>query len=350
MEEQYRLLKNDLDKFLEILRKSYPKIIGPSLDNEEREIFKEITNVNELKLDRTIPLKPPKEFLFPQSEELFKFSFKEGKFDLKDENCFEKQVLFALRPCDLTAIKYTDTFFTSNFIDSYYSVKRENSLIVGIACEYPSNKCFCTSMGVSPVSSEGSDIFLTNGGSFFLVEFLTEKALSIREQFAGLLKEASLEDATLKNRIEKRTRSLLLEEFDLGKVREGIDKIYGKEELFRKYSDACVMCGACTFNCPTCTCFDVSDKFTDKDSGKRYRTWDSCSFYNFSLHASGHNPRSRKVERLRQRIMHKFNYTVKQFNLWSCIGCGRCIAVCPVGINTKSIAKDLQREASNENK
>lgn len=348
--EQYRLLKSEFSEFLEILRKDYPKIIGPSLDNDEREIFKEITSVNEIKFDRTIPLKPPKEFLFPQSEELFKFHFTEGKLSLEDENPFEKQVLFALRPCDLAAIKYTDTFFTTNFIDNYYSLKRDNTLIIGIACEYPSNKCFCTSMGISPVSNEGADIFLTNNDSFFLIEFLTDKAISIKDKFANLLKITSPEDIELKEKIDKRTRSLLLEEFNLSRIREGIDKVYDREDLFKRYSDTCIMCGACTFNCPTCTCFDVSDKLTAETSGKRYRTWDSCSFYNFSLQASGNNPRGSKVDRLRQRIMHKFNYTVKQFNLWSCVGCGRCIAVCPVGINTKNIAKDLQREASNENK
>lgn len=347
--EQYRLPKSEFKSFIELLKKDYPKIIGPGVDEDDRNIFKEIKNIDELKLERTLPLKPPKEFLFPQKENLLKYTFKEKVVEIKDEISFEKTVLLALRPCDLAAIKYLDSFFTTNFADSYYSKKRENTLIVGIACEFPSNKCFCTSVDVSPISSECSDIFLTNGGSFFLIEFLSEKGNKIKDKLKDILKESLPEDSSLKDKIDKKTRSLLLEEFDLKKVKEGLEKAYYREDIWKKYSDVCIMCGACTFDCPTCSCFDVTDDFLDKNSGLRYRTWDSCSFYNFCLHASGHNPRGRKVDRLRQRMMHKFNYTVRQFNLWSCVGCGRCIAVCPVGINTRSIVKDFE-EALNEDK
>ncbi len=347
--EQYRLAKSELKSFLELLKEDYQKIIGPGVDEEDRSIFKEITNINDLKLENTNPLKPPKEFLFPQKDNLFNYSCKENTIEINIKDTTEKQVLFALRPCDLAAIYYTDTFFKNNFLDNYYSQKRENTLIIGISCEYPSNKCFCTSMDISPTSSNGADIFLTNGGSFFLTEFISEKGNLIKEKLKSILTESVQEDNSLKEKIDKNTRSLLLEEFNLKKVRENLEKAYTSEDTWKKYSDACIVCGACTFDCPTCTCFDVNDSFLEKDTGIRYRTWDSCSFYNFSLHASGHNPRGRKVDRLRQRIMHKFNYTVKQFNLLSCVGCGRCIAVCPVGINTRSIVKDFE-EALNEDK
>jgi len=347
--EQRRLPKSEFKNFIEILKEDYPTIIGPAVAENDRDVFKEIKDVNELTLERTRPLKPPKEFLFPQREELLKYSFGEKAVEIKGEISCEKQALFALRPCDLASIKYMDTFFNNNFTDDYYSQKREKTIIVGIACEFPSNKCFCTSMDISPVSSSGSDIFLTNGEAFFLVDFITEKGLAIMNKLRNVLKEPSSEDSLLKDKINEETRSLLLEEFDLNKVRENLEKAYHREDIWKKYSDICVVCGACTFDCPTCTCFDVEDFFLDKNSGLRYRVWDSCSFYNFSLHASSHNPRGRKIDRLRQRIMHKFNYTVRQFNLWSCVGCGRCIAVCPVGINTRSIVKDLE-EVLNENK
>ena len=341
--ESYRLLKENLKDFIKILKEDYSIVIGPGI-YEDKLIYKEINNDADVKLESHIPLKPIKEYLFPQSEKLFNYKKNDAKNQFKEDTTNIKQVFLGLKPCDLTAIKYSDTFFSSNYKDNYYLKRRENTLIIGMSCEYPLNSCYCSSMGVSPGLNNGADIFLSNGGSFYSVEFITEKGKAIENKLKSILKNGESSDLEIKNKINKKTKSLLLEEFNLDNLRKNSNDIYNSN-IWKKYSDICITCGACTFDCPTCTCFDVLDKDLDENNGYRYRTWDSCSFYNFCLHASGHNSRDSKVDRLRQRIMHKFNYSVKQFDLWSCVGCGRCIQVCPVGINTRNIVKDLDEES-----
>ena len=102
-----------------------------------------------------------------------------------------------------------------------------------------------------------------------------------------------------------------------------------------KESLSCIQCGICTYLCPTCHCFDINDEVASSAplKGKRVRTWDNCQFPDFTMHSSGHNPRPDKASRLRQRILHKFQYFVELYENFQCVGCGRCISKCPVGID-----------------
>ena len=100
-------------------------------------------------------------------------------------------------------------------------------------------------------------------------------------------------------------------------------------------SMSCIRCGICTYLCPTCHCFDINDEVISSYplKGKRVRTWDNCQFPDFTMHSSGHNPRPDKASRLRQRILHKYNYFVEKYGHYQCTGCGRCVSKCPVGID-----------------
>jgi sulfhydrogenase subunit beta (sulfur reductase) len=102
----------------------------------------------------------------------------------------------------------------------------------------------------------------------------------------------------------------------------------------------CLKCGTCTYLCPTCHCFDISDETKGSD-GVRIRSWDSCQYPLFTKMASGHNPRTSQKERWRQRVMHKFRYYVDNFGAVSCVGCGRCVMLCPVNIDIRKIITDI---------
>jgi ferredoxin len=108
----------------------------------------------------------------------------------------------------------------------------------------------------------------------------------------------------------------------------------------------CLGCGACTSVCPTCHCFDLVDEPDGTTSGTRRRNWDTCQASLFTLHASGHNPRSDQTARCRQRVMHKFAIYPKKFGQVLCTGCGRCIAACPAGVDLTEILNTIARRMS----
>ena len=109
---------------------------------------------------------------------------------------------------------------------------------------------------------------------------------------------------------------------------------------------ACINCGTCTYLCPTCWCFDIQDE-NHGSSGVRMRNWDSCMFPLFTLHGSGHNPRGQKMQRVRQRFMHKLKYYVDKYgNGIQCVGCGRCVQFCPVNIDIRKVCNQMNAYGS----
>jgi ferredoxin len=99
-----------------------------------------------------------------------------------------------------------------------------------------------------------------------------------------------------------------------------------------EHTAKCVGCGACTYVCPTCHCFDLTDEGNGRE-GERRKNWDACQFDHFTAHAGGHNPRELQSQRWRNRFMCKFHFYPTKFSSKGCVGCGRCIRVCYVGLD-----------------
>ncbi len=191
---------------------------------------------------------------------------------------------------------------------------------------------------MAPLSStEGLDILLTDLGSSFYVDILTKKGERLigSSQVKGLFKTPSEKDKEGKDKIQAEAGKKIQRQVkDVKKIPPKLKNMF-ESELWEQEAMSCLRCGICTYLCPTCHCFDIADELRSSSplKGSRIRTWDNCQFPDFTMHSSGHNPRPDKAARLRQRIMHKYQYFVENHRAYQCTGCGRCVTLCPVGID-----------------
>ena len=279
----------------------------------------------------------PKRFFFPQRERLVGYKGDGVNFEAEDaEISAPKRVLFGVRPCDARTLPCLDRVFDSEDCrDPYYLAKRQNTVVVALACNTPHRSCFCTAMDGRPSSAEGADVLLTDLGDKLLAEVLTERG----ESLSLPLQDASDEDAQAKERLSEAASAKMNSEGDLAAVKAKLDVSF--ESLYwAEASERCLNCAACAYLCPTCHCFDIQEEVF-KGGGQRVRNWDCCQFGIFTLHASGHNPRESGVERMRQRVMHKFKYFVDNNDLIACVGCGRCVENCPVNIDIREVLGEI---------
>lgn len=300
--------------------------------------FKAVENFAEVKQNYLNSKLPPKSFFFPQHEKLLSYK-KEGKdVTVKNELKVDKTVLFGVRPCDAKGLLLLDTVFKNDlFTDPYYFERRDNTVVIGLACNKIAPTCFCSSMGFTPASSAGSDIFLIDLGDSYQVELLTDKGKALMAGLAGL-EELSNADQTLVDTI---TSAQTTGAVDVATITSKLDKMF-EHSFWDTLQEKCIGCNSCTFSCPTCHCFDISEEVRNNE-GSRVRTWDGCMAPLFTLHASGHNPRDKKKTRWRQRMMHKFNYFVHNSGDISCVGCGRCIKSCPVNLDIRQVIDGVNK-------
>jgi len=314
-------------------------IYAPVVDNDLT-IFKPVKNFDKLALHYGNTVKSPKYLFLPQTETMFTFK-KSGrdKIEVAEPKHDEKILIFGIRPCDAAGIAMLDTVFSGDYDDSFYLKKRENSVLIGLACDDPDKNCFCTSTGGAPDASDGLDILLTDIGDSYYVNVLTPKGAKLVEK-SDLFAKPSAEHTKAADKAHKTAHQKLSEKIDTAGLPEKLGAMF-EHPFWKQVSMKCLGCGACTFLCPTCFCFDISDcEYTDTVT-KRVRTWDSCQFGSYTLHTSGHNPRPNKENRMRNRILHKYKYHYDNFKTAGCTGCGRCIIYCPVNMNIKGIIKEL---------
>jgi len=343
--------KENLVQFLQALTKERT-LIAP-VEEDGIVSYKPVQDAKQITYAGQNSLVPPKKWFFPQSELLFSFTFKEGKFELSEPASPSGAVLFGVRPCDLKAILSLDPVFDGKFKDSYYGAKRENTVVIGLGCSSVERKCFCFAVGGGPTEAEGADIFLTPDGEGYLVEALTDKGVVLVEKNkqyftdGGSDQQAKKLKKELADKLIKQAARAFELKFDLPKVKKLLDNNF-ELPYWDELSYRCLGCGICTYLCPTCHCFDVADYARAVNEGVRIRCWDSCQFKDFTLMAGGHNPRAGKKERIRNRFMHKFKYHEDRYGLFGCVGCGRCVDKCPVNIDPRKIILDLQEVAGNE--
>jgi sulfhydrogenase subunit beta (sulfur reductase) len=255
-------------------------------------------------------------------------------------------LLFGIRPCDTRAIITLDKLFTWDYIDPYYVNKRERATIISFACTQefmPLASCFCTSVGGHPASTDGVDMLWTDIGDKYVVEALTDKGNNILELGGNVFADASKEDGQAAIDAKKRAEEGIIRKLETDGIAEALEATFDSD-YWDEFSKRCLGCGVCTLLCPTCHCFDIYD-IVANGKAWRERSWDSCQYPYYSVHASGHNPRPAKRNRQRNRIYHKFLYEDKNLGVLGCVGCGRCVSGCPVNIDIIEVCEGAKETA-----
>jgi ferredoxin len=332
--------KKSWEEGLKNLRNDF-RLFGP-IKEEQTSRFKELNegDLPDLTIQNTHL--SAKNVVYPQSQKMFAYSLDETAENHHVMQPIETddipQVLLAVRPCDVAAFAIKKRNFDSpEYRDPFWCHAFENTIMVGLACNNPGHTCFCTSTGSGPFSEDGMDVLMAEDGEDLLLKAITESGEALlnragwdspgnSEAFAVLGKEAE----------EKIPSSLETDQISKRPSKELFDAPFWEDLAF-----ACINCGTCTFSCPTCWCFDIQDENT-KDSGTRMRNWDSCMSPLFTLEGSGHNPRGIKYQRVRQRFMHKLKYYNDKYDSGiQCVGCGRCVKLCPVNIDIRKVCKTM---------
>lgn len=333
----------------------YFQIIAP-VYRDHISFFKRISQYEEIDWQAANTTKPPKEFLFPCAGDLFQFQTQGKEVVIHElDNLHGQKIILGLRPCDAASLKILDRVFLHDGIDVPYLSLRESTLLIGQSCQKPGQECFCTALGLHPKDSQNMDIMLTQlGQERFLVQIISPRGEEFLSYFSGFFQEAdsfsgysSLLDQTeeMANFINRGHR------FDLQKIRDWLTD-QAEDQFWLSLSTKCIGCGACTFFCPTCYCFDITDESIGYKhggfQGVKRRRWNSCSLAH-PIQMSIPLPLSGRTSKFRPRILHKFASFVDRFQQVACVGCGRCRHVCPVGIDLIEVLNSIHSLCSHDN-
>ena len=335
-----KIYKKDFDKFIKNLQKNFD-VFAPVTDGKAIS-FQKISKADEINNKILNTKKSPKSIFFPQSEVLFQYTDDGMQVPERNERPF---AVWGMRNCDVRSLLMLDSVFgkahqepnKEMYKDPYWKEKYDNCLVFSLGCNEPLSTCFCHWFDGGPFDKTGSDIFVWETDNSFLLEAVSEKGNKFLKTLQN--EKATQTEIAEVSKLKEQALPFLNEKQDTSTLFDKAREIWD-EPVWDEIAAKCINCGGCTFVCPTCHCFDVSDEGKGK-KGKRIRLWDSCMFSIFTKEASGHNPRSQSTQRVRQRIMHKYNYFKDNYGTHLCTGCGRCITVCPVNLDIREVIKKI---------
>jgi ferredoxin len=278
-----------------------------------------------------------KKFLHPPLQRLWQATRKSKELQVltEQERGTPKCAFFGVRACELHAIAIQDKVFLDGpFVDPGYKSRRENLFLVAVNCGQAGGNCFCASMNTGPRATSGFDLALTelwqDGRHYFLVEVGSVRGAEILRGVPHQL--AGDTDRQNADRILDKTTHHMGRRLDTHGIKELLYRNY-EHPQWDAVTERCLSCANCTMVCPTCFCTTVED-VTDLTGqhAERWRRWDSCFTVDFS-YIHGGSVRATPRSRYRQWMTHKLATWIDQFGVSGCVGCGRCITWCPVGID-----------------
>ncbi len=283
-----------------------------------------------------------KRFLFPARETLMTAERANGSLRAHVAPEDGRPLAFiGLRSCDLHAIAIQDRIFLDGPApDRRYAGRRREAFFVGVNCSAPGATCFCASMGTGPVCTVGFDIVLTELPDGFVAIAGTDPGREVLDAVGA--RDASEAERRRADAIAAEAAASMGRTLDT----DGIRGLLYRNRAHPRWADVaerCLACGNCTSACPTCFCHDVVDASDiTGTTATRTREWASCFSVEFS-HTAGGDVRTSREARYRQWLTHKFAGWIDQFGTSGCVGCGRCITWCPVGIDVTEEIDAIRR-------
>jgi len=363
--------RSGLDALLQAIRAAGYVVIGPRLQDEAI-CYDEIRSLDDLPAGWTDEQAPGhyrikrrdddalfgynvgphawKRFLFPARQRLWRLERDaDGGFAPVDEPApAPRYALLGVRACELAGIHIQDrVFLDQDQPDPVYQARRGDALIISVACTEAGGTCFCTSMGTGPRPGPGYDLALTetSPGERFLLRVGSARGGALVENLAldGVARPAEELEVDQAEELVDICAADMGRELDTDDIRGLLQRNF-EHPRWQEVAERCLSCANCTMVCPTCFCSDVEDSSDlSGDIAERWRHWGSCFEGEFS-YIHGGAVRDDIASRYRQWATHKLSTWYDQFGVSGCVGCGRCITWCPVGIDITEEAAAIRAD------
>lgn len=277
-----------------------------------------------------------KQFLHPPRLRLWRARRQEQGFEVIPEADPPPRYAFiGVRACELHAIAIQDKVFVHGpYVDPSYQARRQPAFIVAVNCAQAGGTCFCVSMGTGPRATFGYDLALTEVLDGAQHDFVVEVGTALGAEVVAEVphRPASDDARQAADGVVARTATQMGRRLDTADIKALLYRNYDHPR-WEEVAARCLTCANCTMVCPTCFCTTVED-VTDLtgEHAERWRQWDSCFTMDFS-YIHGGSVRASPKSRYRQWLTHKLATWIDQFGTSGCVGCGRCITWCPVGID-----------------
>jgi len=331
MNKYYKITREDWDKTLLKLSRQYNIYVPVMYGNNQDYELLENELVNQVVYNQPKPATPLKTFFHP---------IKENVVTLHEHE--KKRVIIGVPACDLEALDIQDEMYLNrDFEDPAYKTHREATILIGTDCHSTQEHCHCTSYHVKPYPEKNQDITLTLTQGLIYLYTNSEKGEGFLKQAENFISFNEPTENEIQNILDKRTE--IEQELDQKNKEIPNYKTTGEliqqsgTEIWKKYSETCVSCGACATICPTCTCFLL----LEKPGFEKVRHLDACQYPGFEKVAAGEDPLKALHKRFYNRYMCKYVWKPEQFNSIACTGCGRCIEGCIGKINKNELFTEL---------
>jgi Fe-S-cluster-containing hydrogenase component 2 len=345
--------KSELAQLVSLLKSDGYTVVGPTIQ-QEAIVYAEIESASQLPVGWSDQQQPGsyrlrrsenesyfefnvgphswKQFFFPPRLTVEQAQHRDGGWEFsRPEPTPVRYALLGVRACELAAIAVQDRVMMEGpYVDREYAARRQSALIIAVNCTVAADTCFCTSMNTGPRCGGGFDLALTETESGFVLEVGSEAGRKIAAQLSH--RQASPLALQAADRLRQRAEDQISRHLNTEGIRDLLLQNL-EHPRWDEVASRCLSCANCTMVCPTCFCSSVGDvSDLTGDQVDRVRTWDSCFNVDFAYTAGG-TVRNSIRSRYRQWLTHKLASWHDQFDTSGCVGCGRCITWCPVGID-----------------